>query len=406
MRPKSEPRRILFIDSGSGYGGSSRFMYYLFEHLNKIKFKSFLAFYFPNNRDDTIAIQKLGIPICWLSSKQAPSAYVPVKWLMGKSNSSWLTGIKVALRLSHRLIIIEIPLIWQLLKLLKKEQINLVILNNDVHYHMSAVIGARLAHVPCICRKAGGIGEGRKIKKLLVPLVDCFIAVSKATATDQCAGNFATKRLVTVHEGVSFKILDEKFSHSSHTRNSFSDRQHNKVVGNVSRFVPGKGQMEILEAAALVVKRYPAVHFVLVGDGGLFDSLNKKTAELGLTDHVEFSGWKENVSAIYSEMDIFVHCPTTCIEGLGIANLEAMAMGKPCVVSDNGGLPDAVLDGVTGYVVPPGDIHKLADAILRLLEDDNLACEFGKNARRRAEEEFDMAKNVRRLEALFEEYAR
>ena len=77
--------------------------------------------------------------------------------------------------------------------------------------------------------------------------------------------------------------------------------------------------------------------------------------------------------SVLAAFDIFVHCPTTFIEGLCIANVEAMASGKPTIVSENGGLPDAVVEGVTGFIVPPGDIDALAQAILRLLRDPELA---------------------------------
>jgi len=80
-------------------------------------------------------------------------------------------------------------------------------------------------------------------------------------------------------------------------------------------------------------------------------------------------------------------------------------MGKPTVVSENGGLPDAAVDGVTGFIVPAGDIEKLSTAILRLLVAPDLAVSLGRNARQRVEELFDAKRNTRKLELLFEEYA-
>jgi glycosyltransferase involved in cell wall biosynthesis len=74
-----------------------------------------------------------------------------------------------------------------------------------------------------------------------------------------------------------------------------------------------------------------------------------------------------------------------------------MAMAKPTVVSQNGGLPDAAVDGWTGFIVPPGDTDKLSSAILRLLRDQELASRLGRNARQRVEELFDVEKNTRKL---------
>jgi glycosyltransferase involved in cell wall biosynthesis len=104
-------------------------------------------------------------------------------------------------------------------------------------------------------------------------------------------------------------------------------------------------------------------------------------------------------------VDIFVHCPTTFIEGLARTCLEAMAVGIPSVVSANGGMPDAVIDGATGFVVPPGEIDGMAEAVLKLLEDEELAAQFGAGARLRIEQVFDMAQNARKLQQVLLEYA-
>jgi glycosyltransferase involved in cell wall biosynthesis len=94
---------------------------------------------------------------------------------------------------------------------------------------------------------------------------------------------------------------------------------------------------------------------------------------------------RTDIPEILSLANVFVDCPTTWLEGLGIAHLEAMAMGKPAVVSENGGLTDAALNGATGFVVPPGDVDRLSSAILRLLNEHELAQRMGTNARKRIE---------------------
>jgi glycosyltransferase involved in cell wall biosynthesis len=403
MKDKPQKHKILFIDSGKGYGGSSKFLYYLLCHLDRKRFEPLIAFYFYNDGPDTERIRDLGIPVFFLNNKREPSEYVPISWLLGKSEAKLLHEIKVILRFSLRMVIIELPIIWRLVRLIKREAIALIILNNDVHYHLAGTLGARITGIPCICRKTGGIGEGRRIKKLLVPYVDLFIAISKATAEDQRRNNPSTKRLVTIYEGIDLKAYTP-LMHNPNIKKHLGIPLDKKIVCNISRFNKGKGQMELIEAAALILKKYRDVIFLMVGDGELIRDLQERVKRLNLTDYVFFTGWRNDILKILSVVDIFVHCPTTWIEGLGIANLEAMAMAKPTVVSNNGGLPDAVIDSVTGFVVPSGDIYRLSETILKLLEDEELAFRFGRNARKRVEEEFDMEKNVRKLEALFEEY--
>ena len=303
---------------------------------------------------------------------------------------------------------IDFSQVWRLLRFLKSNRIDLIVLNNDVHYHRAGALASRISTIPCICRKAGGIGEGKQFKKILTPWVDLFIAVSTATAEDQIQNNPATKRMVSVFEGVDLTRFDPSSFHPE-LQSELGIPANRKIVGYIARVVEGKGHNEFIEAAVSVVRSYKDVTFLIVGDDGqdkhgrFMKYLKNKVQNLGLTDHVIFAGWRTDIPEILSIFDVFVHCPTTWIEGLGIAHLEAMAMGKPTVVSQNGGLPDAAVDGVTGFIVPPGDTDKLSAAILTLLKDQKLAAHLGRNARLRVEDLFDVEKNTRKLEVLFQE---
>ncbi len=402
MNTRTKRHKILFIDCGAGRGGSSRFLYSMIKYMDNKLFEPLVAFYFFNDGPDTELMKRLAVPVFFLHKEKESSEYVPVKWLMSRSKSMILHRLKVIARFLLRTATVDIPAILRLRTLIKREAVSLVVLNNDVHWHLAGTLGATLSGIPCICRKAGGIGEGRGIKKLLTRYIDLFIAISRATAEDQMKNNPATKRLVTIHEGVDFSINNADRSNGK--KDDLGIPPHKKIVGSISRFEAGKGHMELLEAAALIKSRYPDVTFLMIGDGEMMDELQARAKALDLTDCVLFTGWRTDIADILSKLDIFVHCPTTFIEGLGIANLEAAAMGKPSVVSDNGGLPDAVVDGVTGFVVPPGDIEGMAEAILRLLNDGEMAAQFGRNARRMAHDSFDIKKNTMEYERLFLEY--
>lgn len=374
----------------------------MLKYMDKDLFEPLVAFYFFNDGPDTEWIKTLGVPVFFLNSERERPQYVPVKWLFGGSQSIILHRLKVIAGFLLRTMTVDIPAILRLTALIKKEAVSLVVLNNDVHYHLTGTLGARISDTPCICRKAGGIGEGRGIKKLLTRHIDLFIAISRATAEDQIKNNPSTRRLVTIYEGVDLSMFNPDIADGE--KEDFGITPHKKIVGNISRFDTGKGQLELLEAAVLIKSKYPDVIFLMVGDGELMDELQARAKALNITDCVLFTGWRTDIAGILSKLDIFVHCPTTWIEGLGIANLEAAAMGKPSVVSDNGGLPDVVLDGVTGFVVSPGNIEGMAEAILRLLNDGAMAAQFGRNARKRAQDSFDIEKNTREYERLFLEY--
>jgi len=382
------------------------FLYYLLSYLDREQYEPFVAFYFYNQGPDTAKIRDLGIPVFFLNRNTNSETFYrnPLKLFSGKSKWKWLHEVTVFLRFSLRLAFFQMSQLGKLLGILKREDIVLIMLNNDVHYHLVGALAAKIAGIPCICRKAGGIGEGKRIKKLLTPWMDLFIAISDATAADQRENNPSTKRLVTIKTGIDLKgfVLSPD---NPDVRRELGIPEEKKVIGYVSRIERGKGQDELIEAVSLIVRKYKNVVFVIVGDGDLMKDLQTKVHNLNLDEFIIFTGWRNDILNILSILDIFVHCPTTFIEGLAIASLEAMAMGKPTVVSNNGGLPDAVIDGITGFVVPPGDIEGLSAAILRFLEDKELAIRLGRNARQRVEKEFDIKKNIKKLEVLLDEYA-
>ena len=184
-----------------------------------------------------------------------------------------------------------------------------------------------------------------------------------------------------------------------------------KVVAAITRVDIGKGLPEFIHMAAEVIRRRQDVVFLIVGgegpDGGTLTSeLRDLVHSLHLDNHVIFTGWRDDIPAVMKCVDIFVHCPTTFTEGLARTCLEAMAVGIPAIVSENGGMPDAVLNAVTGFVVPPGDTRAMADSVLTLLENEAQCREFGEQARIRVEQLFDAAQNSRQLQEQILKYAR
>lgn len=172
------------------------------------------------------------------------------------------------------------------------------------------------------------------------------------------------------------------------------------VVGTVANLKAHKGHRHLLEAAARVRMAVPEARFVLVGQGPMEDELRRRARELGLDGNVVFAGYREDALRVAAAFDLFV-LPSTH-EGLPIALVEAMALGKPAVVTAVGGVPEVVEDGAHGLVVPPGDPGALARAIVTLLRDARLRERLGAGARRRAAD-FDIRRAVRRMEQVYEE---
>lgn len=172
------------------------------------------------------------------------------------------------------------------------------------------------------------------------------------------------------------------------------------IVGTVANFKTHKGYRYLVEAAALVKEVVPDVRFVMVGQGPLEDEIRRRARTKGLDGTMMFVGYREDAPQVAGTFDLFALASLQ--EGLSIALIEAMAQGKPAVVTNVGGLPEVVEHEKQGLVVPPRDPKALARGIVRLLENDELRQKYGEAARSRAVQ-FDIRGAVKRMEEVYGE---
>ncbi|MFC1548567.1 glycosyltransferase [Candidatus Omnitrophota bacterium] len=169
-----------------------------------------------------------------------------------------------------------------------------------------------------------------------------------------------------------------------------------KMILSVSRLAARKGHKNVVNAFSEVLKSYPDVTYVIVGDGPMRSELERLVEEKDLENNVIFTGEipLEKGVFFYNACDIFVLIPQYIkekgdVEGFGIVFLEANACGKPVVAGRSGGVIEAVMDGETGLLVDPNDVGQIRDALLTLLEDENSAQELGAKGLLRIHEKFD-----------------
>jgi glycosyltransferase involved in cell wall biosynthesis len=145
---------------------------------------------------------------------------------------------------------------------------------------------------------------------------------------------------------------------------------------------------------------HPSARFLLVGGGPLADQLRARIAAHGLGDVVRLLGERADVPDVLEALDALLL--TSHREGMPNAVLEAMAAGLPCVVTDAGGAPEIVLDGVTGYVCPRGNAEGLTASLVRLIERPDERRRLGRAGQHRAVTEFSVARLVTRTQALYQ----
>ncbi len=175
------------------------------------------------------------------------------------------------------------------------------------------------------------------------------------------------------------------------------------------RLIAKKGLRTSLRAFARFRDRWPAAKFVLAGDGPMRAEVEKMVAEMELGGAVELRGFLDQagLAKLYAESHIFLH-PSEMTEDLnqeGVPNsmLEAMATGLPVAATLHGGIPEAVTDGATGFLVEERDDEGLASAMLRLAGDPEMWARMGAAAAQSVQEEFSQARAIEKLEGFYDE---
>ena len=175
------------------------------------------------------------------------------------------------------------------------------------------------------------------------------------------------------------------------------------LVGTVCGLRPQKALDVLVRAASRLAEQVPDVRVLILGDGPERERLEALIGELGLGSTVTLLGvWPPDEVADFVEaLDVGVL--SSDFEGMPLAVMELMAAGKPVVATAVGGVPDLVLDGVTGLLVPPRDADALAAGLGALLDDPARRAALGEAGRERQRSEFDFGRMVRRLEERYEE---
>ena len=160
-----------------------------------------------------------------------------------------------------------------------------------------------------------------------------------------------------------------------------------------------KGLIYGLRAFAQVAARFPHAHYVIAGDGPLRPQLEAEAARLGVAPNVHFLGWRDDARAIMAGLDVLL--APSLWEGFGLVFLEAMALRVPVIATRVSAIPEVVIDGETGWLVPPRDPDATGAALGEALADPSAARLRGANGRRRLAERFSPEVMVERTLALY-----
>ncbi len=178
----------------------------------------------------------------------------------------------------------------------------------------------------------------------------------------------------------------------------FPDDAH--IVSTIGALHPRKSHELFIDAAALVLAAEPRTRFLIIGEGELRGELEQYARGQGVLDHLVFTGVREDVARLLAATDVYVK--PGVLEGfIGITVLEALGLGKPVVAFDTEDVKLALSDGQTGFVVPNGDVHALAERIVFLLRTPEVGARLGQAGQQLVMERFDFGVLARRLEDFY-----
>jgi glycosyltransferase involved in cell wall biosynthesis len=209
---------------------------------------------------------------------------------------------------------------------------------------------------------------------------------------------FPAKGMRTIHNGVSLSEFVPPESGGSGIRAKLGIRDEEFVLVCVARLSDQKGIDILLQSVARVLREGVQCKCIIVGDGPLKDQLLELARQLGLSGHVFFEGFREDVRPYLEAGSVFIL--TSHREGLPLSILEALACGLPCVVTDVGGNAEAITHEVHGLVIPPGSVDAVANAISYLATHPHARARMSKMARVRACEAFDIESSMAEIKRV------
>ena len=298
-----------------------------------------------------------------------------------------------------------------LYKLVKKENFDII------HTHSSkagllARLAAKLNETPVIIHTIHGFAFNdfmnvfKKnffiyVEKILARWTDVLITVSNLNKKKIVDLNIAEeKNIKNIYSGIDLKLFNNKRNYEF--RKELNLDVDKLLIGSVGRLSHQKDPITMINAFDIVSKKFPDAHLVLVGDGGLKEKIIEKIDQLKLNNRIHLTGNKNNPWDVYHSLDLFIM--SSIYEGLGRSITEALSCGVPVVCTAVEGVPEIIKDDITGILVPPKDSNKLADGIIRSLIDMESAKIKAEEGRRFVQDNFDVNKMVKDIDALYHSF--
>jgi glycosyltransferase involved in cell wall biosynthesis len=240
-----------------------------------------------------------------------------------------------------------------------------------------------------------------QLERFLIPLTTQYIAVCDSLGKEMVKRGVPTSRLAVIRNGIDVQNYIQ--GDGTGLRLLLGLKEQQPLIGTIALLRPRKGIDVLLKAIPIVAKVIPQARFVVIGDpenSKYGEYLRALSQNLKITGHVDFVSFRQDISDVLASLDIFV-LPSLFGEGLPLVILEAMAAAKPVVGTSIEGIREAMVHGVTGFLVPPHDRQALARSLINLLLDHDQKHRMGQAAQQRVRSHFDATAMTSRTEKLY-----
>jgi glycosyltransferase involved in cell wall biosynthesis/SAM-dependent methyltransferase len=381
--PIGPPRiKILFLSHSADWSGAEHCLFRLLKGINPRKYEAVVIL--PGHGRLEERIHELGVR----------SRLLEVGWWVKMAGSSERGQFQDGLE----------GRVGALADVIRQERADLVFTNTAVV--IEGALAARLCGVPHVWHLHELIGLNPDLVPLLSPaaffsladlLTDKFVAVSQSVET-QVRRFVQTEKTAVIYNGL------DAFAARPRRREIFGLDENTPVVSFVGTLSNTKGVLSLIDAARVVLQKYPAVKFALAGaEGSASDVLEQRLREEPAGRAFRLLGLRKDAADVIASSDVFV-LPSLA-DSMPLVVLEAMLAGKPVVATRSGGAAEIVLDGETGFLVPVDDPPALARAVLALLGDPERMAAMGRRGRERAEAVFSHERFIQQFERVLDHLA-
>jgi glycosyltransferase involved in cell wall biosynthesis len=295
---------------------------------------------------------------------------------------------------------LDVGLVPRLVRRLRTERPDLVHVHSRRGADLFGGLAAALVGAPALLTRRVDSPEPAWLVRLKCRPYEVVVALSAAIEAQLRRAGIDGARIVRIPSAVDTAAYRPDPIAHGRLRSTFGLPSDAPVLGVVAQLIERKRHAWWLAALPELVRAEPRVRVVVFGRGPLERQLRERIAAAGLADVVTLAGFRDDLPALLPGFDLLVH--TAEREGLGLALVEAAAAGVPVVACAAGGVPDVVVDGVTGVLVPTGDLGALRAALLRLLAAPAERRRLGAAARARAERRFSVGSLVAAHLSLYE----